>query len=175
MYDVSDIFHLLQSQFGERVLRLESEKVDPWIEVAPEAIAEIGSFLRDNPQLRFEMLNCITAVDYPASEDAEGKTEQGRLELIYHLTSLQYNRRLVVKVVIPRWKDDVAGSLPEVPSVSAVWPAANWHEREVFDLMGVRFLNHPDLRRILCPDDWVGHPLRKDYAMPAEYHGIPLR
>ncbi len=66
-------------------------------------------------------------------------------------------------------------ALKEVKTVSDHWATANWHEREVFDLSGVRFLGHPDLRRILCPEDWVGHPLRKDYAMPAEYHGIRMR
>ena len=71
--------------------------------------------------------------------------------------------------------DDVEGNLPQVPSVSRIWSTANWHEREVFDLSGVRFMGHPALRRILCPEDWEGHPLRKDYQMPAEYQGIRLR
>ena len=79
---------------------------------------------------------------------------------------------LVLKVILPRWKDDDPGALPEVPSVSGVWPTADWHEREVYDLSGVWFTDHPDLRRILCPEDWIGHPLRKDYEMPLEYHGI---
>jgi NADH-quinone oxidoreductase subunit C len=79
---------------------------------------------------------------------------------------------LVVKVILPRWKNDEEGQLPEVPSVADVWRTADWHEREVFDLSGVHFTGHPDLRRILCPEDWVGYPLRKDYEMPLEYHGI---
>jgi NADH-quinone oxidoreductase subunit C len=62
---------------------------------------------------------------------------------------------------------------PSIPSVSSVWPAADWHEREAYDLMGIDFAGHPDQRRILCPDDWEGHPLRKDYDFPLEYHGIP--
>jgi NADH-quinone oxidoreductase subunit C len=78
----------------------------------------------------------------------------------------------VVKVKIPRWKDDVEGQPPELPTVSSVWRTADWHEREVFDLMGVKFTDHPNLRRILCPEDWVGFPLRKDYEMPLEYHGV---
>jgi NADH-quinone oxidoreductase subunit C len=79
---------------------------------------------------------------------------------------------LVVKVMLPRWKDDVPGEIPEVPTVSGVWSTADWHEREVYDLSGVYFVGHPNLRRILCPEDWVGYPLRKDYEMPLEYHGI---
>jgi NADH-quinone oxidoreductase subunit C len=79
---------------------------------------------------------------------------------------------LVLKTNLPRWRDDIPGQLPEAPSVSSVWNTAQWHEREVYDLMGVKFLGNTDLRRILCPEDWVGHPLRKDYVMPEEYHGI---
>ncbi|MCY2994132.1 MAG: NADH-quinone oxidoreductase subunit C [Planctomycetota bacterium] len=81
----------------------------------------------------------------------------------------------MLKIKLPRWQDDQPGHPPEVPSVSDIWKTALWHEREVYDLMGVRFQGHPDLRRILCPEDWVGYPLRKDYEMPVEYHGIRNR
>ena len=74
--------------------------------------------------------------------------------------------------ILPRWKNDKPGELPELPSVSGLWSTADWHEREVYDLSGVYFTDHPNMRRILCPEDWVGHPLRKDYEMPLEYHGI---
>ena len=77
-----------------------------------------------------------------------------------------------MKVLLPRWKNNKPGELPEVPTLVEVWPAADWHEREAFDLAGVMFVGHPDLRRILLADDWVGHPLRKDYEFPLEYHGI---
>ena len=77
-----------------------------------------------------------------------------------------------IKTFSPRWKNDKPGELPELPSVSDLWSTADWHEREVYDLSGVYFTNHPNMRRILCPEDWVGHPLRKDYEMPLEYHGI---
>ena len=92
--------------------------------------------------------------------------------VVYHLSSIAKKHSLVVKANLPRWKDDVEGQLPEVPTVSDVWRTADWHERELYDLSGVRFVGHPNLRRILCPEDWVGHPLRKDYEMPLEYHGI---
>ena len=84
-------------------------------------------------------------------------------------------KEVALKVVLPRWKGDVVGELPELPTVSGVWRTADWHEREVFDLLGVRFVGHPDPRRILMNDDWVGHPLRKDYEFPLEYHDIRCR
>ncbi len=175
MRDVTQIFHKLSERFAEKIVRLETQNVDPWIEVESTSIALVGFFLRDEADLLFRMLNCITAVDYPPSKIPDETNDWGRLELIYHLTSLDYGSRLVLKVVLPRWKDNVPGRLPEVPTVSPVWPTATWHEREIFDLMGVYFVGHPDLRRILCPEDWEGHPLRKDYEMPREYHGIPLK
>ena len=94
------------------------------------------------------------------------------MEVVYHLSSIAKKHTLVVKVMLPRWKNDEAGQLPEVPSVVNVWRAAEWHEREVYDLSGVWFAGNPDMRRILCPEDWVGHPLRRDYEFPLEYHGI---
>ena len=100
------------------------------------------------------------------------KAWQPHLEVVYHLWSVPNKNSLVLKVMLPRWKDDQQGELPEVPSVAGVWSTADWHEREVYDLCGVRFTGHPNPRRILCPEDWVGHPLRKDYEMPLEYHGI---
>jgi NADH-quinone oxidoreductase subunit C len=120
------------------------------------------------------MLHCITGVDYfePDPKKASKNDWQPHLEVVYHLSSLVTKTTLVLKVILPRWKNDTPGELPEVPSVAGVWSTADWHEREVFDLSGVRFIGHPDLRRILCPEDWVGHPLRKDYEMPLEYHGI---
>ena len=97
---------------------------------------------------------------------------QPHTEIVYHLFSMKHKHSLVLKVILPRWKEGRPGELPEVPSVSGIWSTADWHEREVYDLNGVYFTGHPNLRRILCPEDWVGHPLRKDYEMPLEYHGI---
>jgi NADH-quinone oxidoreductase subunit C len=175
--DAPGILSRLQSRFGPQITGSNLENIDPWIEVAAAALPEVGRFLRDEPELRMGLLNCITAVDY-LDVDAKkwGKAEwQPHLEVVYHLTSLVHAHRIVLKVILPRWKDDQPGQLPEVPTLSGVWSAADWHEREVFDLSGVRFLGHPDPRRILCPEDWVGHPLRKDYQMPTEYHGIRAR
>lgn len=164
----------LKQQFGARITGANLEAIDPWIEVAPEGLVEIGKYLRDQPELKFNLLNCISGVDYfEADPKKAAKTGwEPHLEVVYHLWSIPHRTSLVLKVILPRWKDGVAGELPEVPSVSSVWSTADWHEREVFDLCGVRFTNHPNPRRILCPEDWVGHPLRKDYEMPLEYHGI---
>jgi NADH-quinone oxidoreductase subunit C len=90
----------------------------------------------------------------------------GRFELVYHLLSTVHNHRLVVKVKLAH------DERPSAPTVSDLYPTANWHERECWDLMGVHFDGHPDMRRVLCAMDWVGHPLRKDYVFPKEYHGI---
>jgi NADH-quinone oxidoreductase subunit C len=164
----------LTERFGDQITNVNIEALDPWIEVAPAGLVEVCTYLRDEPGLEFDMLQCVTGVDYfePDEKKAKKTSWDPHLEVVYHLWSVPNKTTLVLKVMLPRWKDDTPGSLPEVPSVAGVWPTADWHERETYDLMGVRFLNHPNHRRILCPEDWVGHPLRKDYEMPLEYHGI---
>ncbi len=118
------------------------------LEVAPERIVEVCRFLKQERQ--FVRLSDVTAVDwYP---------QEPRFEVVYHLHSLERNERLRLKCRLP-------DRAPEVDSVTAVWRSANWYEREVYDLFGIRFRNHPDLRRILMPEDWEGHPLRKDYPV----------
>jgi NADH-quinone oxidoreductase subunit C len=118
------------------------------LEIAPAKIASVCGFLKYDQ--RFVRLSTVTAVDRYPSEP--------RFEVVYHLHSIERKERL-------RLKCRLGGSNPEIESVTSVWPAANWYEREVFDLFGIRFLNHPDLRRIMLPDDWEGHPLRKDYPI----------
>jgi NADH-quinone oxidoreductase subunit C len=164
----------LQQRFGDKIRGAKLDALDPWVEVAPEGLKEVCLFVRDDPQLAFDMLNCITVIDYcePDPKKAKKVKWQPHLEVVYHLSSISKKHTLVLKVEVPRWKNDEEGELPELPSLCEVWSTADWHEREVFDLSGVRFMGHPDLRRILCPEDWVGHPLRKDYEMPLEYHGI---
>lgn len=164
----------LKQQFGGLITGANLEALDPWIEVAPDGIVEVCRFLRDDPELRFDMLNCISGVDYfePDPKKAAKVEWQPHMEVVYHLSSTVKKHTLVLKIMLPRWKNDVSGQLPEVPTVSEIWATADWHEREVYDLSGVFFVGHRDLRRILCPEDWVGHPLRKDYEMPLEYHGI---
>lgn len=124
---------------------------DGWVEVnvPAERWHEVALRLRDDAKLRFDYLGLLSAVDYK---------ERG-FQVVYHLHSLLANKKLVVKVDVPGGREN-----PVVDSVVDVWPTANWHEREAWDLMGVSFKGHPDLRRILMPENWVGHPLRKDYV-----------
>ncbi len=169
-----NLYEVLKKQFGDDVSGCNLEALDPWIEVTPDGLVDVCRFLRDDPALQFNMLNCITGVDWcePDPKKAAKITWEPHLEVVYHLSSITKKHSLVLKVKLPRWKDDVQGQLPELPTVSTIWRTADWHEREVFDLSGVWFTGHPNLIRILCAEDWVGHPLRKDYEMPLEYHGI---
>jgi NADH-quinone oxidoreductase subunit C len=169
-----DIVALLEGTFPRRIKSKKLDAMDPFVVVEPADLVEICRFLRDDPRLRFELLNCISGVDYlePDPKKAPKAGFEPHFEVVYHLSSFTHRHRLVVKLVLPRWKDDQPGKLPEVPSVTGLWKTADWHEREVFDLSGVWFAGHPELRRILTSEDWVGHPLRKDYEFPLEYHGI---
>jgi NADH-quinone oxidoreductase subunit C len=118
------------------------------LEIAAAKIASICGFLKYDQG--FVRVSSVTAVDRYPSEP--------RFEIVYHLHSVARKERVRLKAVLP-------GTDPVIESVTGVWRGANWYEREVFDLFGVRFLNHPDLRRILMPDDWEGYPLRKDYPI----------
>ena len=152
----------LERRFGEALTGPVRQRHDETeIRIGAGDVVPVITALHDEPEFAFEFLADLCGVD-------TGEV----MQVVYHLWSLTHKHSLVLKVILPRWKDDVEGELPEVPSVAGVWPTADWHEREVYDLSGVRFLGHPNLVRILCPEDWVGHPLRKDYEMPLEYHGI---
>lgn len=175
--NATEIIDRLKQRFGDRILRSDTDCLDPWAEIAADSLHEICRFLRDDPDMRFDYLHCVSGVDYvePDPKKAKKTDWEPHLELLYHLSSMQHRHWIVLRVVLPRWRDDVCGRLPEVSSVADLWPTANWHEREVYDLCGVAFAGHPDLRRILCPEDWAGHPLRKDYETPREYHGIRVK
>ena len=124
--------------------------------MAPDALVEVCEYLRDDPDGKFDMLNCITGVDYfePDPKKAAKAGLEPHTEVVYHLSSISKKHSLVLKVKLPRWKNDEPGDLPEVPTVSGVWRAADWHEREVFDLSGVQFRRpsrsaaHPVPRRL---------------------------
>jgi NADH-quinone oxidoreductase subunit C len=119
--------------------------------------------MRDDPSLRFELCSSVSGVDYLSSDPR-------RLHVVYHLTSMTYRRRIRLEVA-------VTAEDPHVPSVTGVYPTADWQERETFDMFGVVFDGHPSLTRILMPDDWDGHPQRKDYPLggvPVEYHDATI-
>ena len=169
------IHQLLLEKFGpQKIVGAHLQAIDPWVEVAPAAIHETALFLRDDGRLRLDHLNNLCGVDYfePDAKKAAKFGHEPHVEVVYHLSSFELRHKITIKVKLPRWKNGKAGEVPEVDSVADVWAIADWHEREAYDLIGIHFLGHPNFRRILCPEDWVGHALRKDYEFPLEYHGI---
>jgi NADH-quinone oxidoreductase subunit C len=156
--NAKEIHDKIISQFPEAIVEFKAEAItEPFIIVRPEMIREIASFISRDPELMFDYLICLSGVDF----------NDGNLGVVYHLSSMQKRHRIVLKVKVPKDK-------PEIPSVEPVWKTANWHEREAFDLFGIVFLDHPDLRRILLPDDWEGFPLRKDYKVQEYYQGMKV-
>ncbi|WP_437917738.1 NADH-quinone oxidoreductase subunit C [Sphingobacterium sp. LRF_L2] len=159
------IKNLLLKNFGQEVvLRVEEHALQPILVIQKKHLVEIAFFLRDTEGCYFDFLSNITAVDYHP---------ENRFTVVYHIASIPYQTQLTLKVELEN--DRNLRDLPEVPSVSSVWRTADWHEREAFDLMGIFFTDHPDLRRILLPDDWIGYPLRKDYEDAESYHGIAIK
>ncbi len=149
---------ILKSRFGDAILDAKLDGViDPFVKVAPDKIKEVALFVRDDKQLQFDLLMCLSGVDYTG----------GKLGVVYHLNSMKLNQKIVLKV-------EMAVENPHCQSVESVWKTANWHEREAFDLYGIIFDGHPDMRRILLPDDWDGHPMRKDYQVPEFYNGMKV-
>ncbi|WP_437622557.1 NADH-quinone oxidoreductase subunit C [Sorangium sp. So ce1151] len=158
-----EIFQALKASLGEEAVfdfhPVSAKDRDAWLQVAPEKIEAVCRHLREAPELAFDYLECITGVDYP---------DLKKIVVVYHIYSYAKKHRVVLKAFLDR-------EGPAVPTLVDVWSAANWQERECFDLLGVRFEGHPDLRRLLLPDDWEGHPLRKDWQEKAEYRGIPTQ
>ncbi len=152
-----EIIDLVSAQFGSKITETHARDKHPRFHCQGENWREIALFLRDDPRLRLDWLSCLSAVDYVADQ---------KFCVVYDLLNFQTRHRIAVKVFVPR-------DHPVVPSVCDLWQAADWHEREAYDMFGLKFTGHPDLRRILCADDWEGFPLCKDYVFPREYHGIP--
>lgn len=150
MADDIAIADKLKERFVDAMLEVSEAHGELTLVVEREQIVDICRYLKDDPGLRFNLLMDIAGVDYLGREP--------RFEVVYHLYSIPHNRRLRLKVRVP--EHDLV-----VPSVTAVWNTANWHEREAFDMLGIRFSDHPDLRRIYMPDDYPGHPLRKDFPI----------
>jgi len=159
--DAPSIQRKLADRFGEKIVAFQGEALQPWVVIAPDAIAEVAAFAKSEPELAFDNLLCLSAVDYP-------KEDPPRMEVVYHLFSYEHRHTFVLKVHLPR-----EGA--HVPTVERTWAVANWHEREAYDLFGIVFDGHSDLRRILLPDDWIGHPLRKDWVDPDFYNGMHVK
>lgn len=160
-----DIKGVLTAKFGsEVIIKEELGGMQPALIIQPDKLAEVCLELRDNKSTYFDFLQCLSGIDYGIEENMFG--------VVYHLTSIPYKHSLTLKVV--KYHDRSREALPPFQSVTDVWRTAEWHEREAFDLLGIHFENHPDLRRILLPDDWEGYPLRKDYKVQEYYHGIKV-
>lgn len=166
--DAEKIFPILKEKFGASILEENLEGMDPFVVIDPAVIYDLALFCRDSEELQFDLLSLISTVDYlPSDSDADdgNDAQAGHVEVLYILDSTVHKHRILVKVRLPR-------DNPRIASVEKIWRAADWHEREAFDLMGVAFDGHHNLVRILCAEDWEGHALRKDYVIPEQYHGI---
>jgi len=152
----NEIAALLKEQFGDKIPESKPEALNPWSAADPAAILEICRFMHDDDRLGMNHLELLGGVDF-----------KDRLEVVYVMTSLRHNHRYTLKCRLPR-------DNPRISSVESVWKVANWHERETYDMFGIVFEGHSDFRRILCPDDWEGYPLRKDYKFPKSYRDMPV-
>jgi len=151
-----EIAALLSEQFEDRVLESKTDEINPWSDVKSEAVLEVSQFLRSDSRLRMDHLELLGGVDYKEN-----------LEVVYVLFSMEHRHRYTIKCQLSK-------ESPSLPSVESVWRVANWHEREAYDMFGIEFEGHSDLSRILCPDDWEGYPLRKDYVFPKSYRDMPV-
>jgi len=169
-----EIFELLKNNVtGIDISIDEKTPVEPIITIPPLETKKISIFLRNNEELLFDSLMVLSGVDDANGQKIKDESgvefiEGGTLSVYYHLHSIKLNHKVTIKTSALREK-------PEVESVESIWKTANWHEREAFDMIGIKFLNHPDLRRILMPYDWeAGYPLRKDYQNPEFYQGMKV-
>ncbi|WP_091458854.1 NADH-quinone oxidoreductase subunit C [Micromonospora inyonensis] len=161
--EVRDALEEAYPAFNEAIEKVVVDRGELTLHVRPEKIAEVCQVMRDDLALRFELCSSVSGVDYLGADER-------RLHVVYHLTSMTYRRRV-------RLEAAVAAEAPHLPSVTAVYPTADWQERETYDMFGVVFDGHPNLTRILMPDDWEGHPQRKDYPLggvPVEYKGAEI-
>lgn len=160
MKKAEEIFQLLKDNFPESNLELKTDQpTEPVLLVSPNEIDKMSVFLHDNQELQFDSLVLLSGVD---------EVKANLLSVYYHIESTSIKHKIVLKVVTDR-------SNPEINSVTSVWKCADWHEREAYDMYGIKFTNHPDLRRILMPYDWeAGYPLRKDYENPEFYQGMKV-
>jgi NADH-quinone oxidoreductase subunit C len=161
--DVTDALQEAYAGFDDAIEAVVVDRGELTLHIKAERIAEVCQHMRDDPALRFELCSSVSGVDYLGSDDR-------RLHVVYLLTSLTYRRRV-------RLEAAVTAARPNLPSVTRVYPTADWQERETYDMFGVIFDGHPNLTRILMPDDWEGYPQRKDYPLggiPVEYKGAVI-
>ncbi len=147
------------SKFSDAITGIDENATPKALMVAANKLSEVCEFLYKDEELYFDMLSCLTGID--------NGEEANTMEVAYNLYSIPFEHALMLKVELPREK-------AVIQSVAEIWKTANWHEREAFDLLGIHFEGHPDLRRILLPTDWEGHPLRKDYQHQDKYRGIKV-
>jgi NADH-quinone oxidoreductase subunit C len=161
--EIADALERAYPQFGEAIERVVVDRGELTLVVRREHLKQVAQVLRDDPALRFELCTGVSGVHYPAETGAE-------LHAVYPLLSMTHNRRVRLEVTCP-------DTDPHVPSLVAVYPTNDWHERETYDFFGIVFDGHPALTRIMMPDDWQGHPQRKDYPLggiPVEYRGAKV-
>lgn len=164
--DIEAIKALIVDELKEAIDLVEIPNASPAGLIVPaDKLLSIAKLLHSHPSTYFDSLSNLTAVD--------NGPKVGSMEVVYHLYSIPFNLHLSLKVVLVRNQE--GEKLPEVPSLTSIWKTANWHEREAYDLFGIHFIGHPDLRRILLPGDWEGYPMRKDYEEQAYYHGIKVK
>ncbi len=156
--EAKEIYGKLERRFPGKVSGFRGDVFDPCLNVEAPSIVEVCRYLRDDPETQFEVLSDLTALDWP---------KENKLQVVYHLYSYAKRHQIVLKADLSRESPP-----PNIATMEGVWKAANWLEREVFDLFGINFEGHSDQRRIMLPEDWVGHPLRKDYVEQEEYDGI---
>ena len=152
--DPLQIAKMIEEKFAGQVLGTTSHAGQVGVSLKKDTINDVCRYLRDEPLIRMDLLVDLTAVDFSAYPGDSGL----RFEVVYNLISTLHRHRIRLKVRVP--EED-----PRIDTVSSIWQTANWHERETFDLMGIKFDGHPDLRRILLSEDWEGHPLRKEYPL----------
>jgi NADH-quinone oxidoreductase subunit C len=157
MMTTQQLVAALHQRFGGKIIAAFPNDKHPRVHLNAPDWRAVAEFLHAEPAIRLDWLQSLSGVDYVADDT---------VCCVYDLWSFDHRHSLAVKVYAPREN-------PHIPSVTDLWPAADWQEREAFDMFGILFDGHPDLRRILLAEDWEGHPLRKDYQFPREYHGIP--
>ena len=152
MMKFEEIANLIKKEFAE----LEVNSDESYVVVKEGSWLKVAQFIKENSNLKFDFLSCLTSVD----------GEEAGFYIAYNFLSMKYKHALEIRVF--------TNAEMKIPSIVSLWKGADWHEREAYDLMGVKFVGHPDMRRILLPSDWEGHPLQKKYKEPEYYHGMPV-